>query len=225
MGRLVSGTGCRRAPLNTSKRASPQGKKSGSFIRKLGLTPKEANWYYQRLALSTASRNLYHSLQLLPWKKTQLVSQGWLPYSPEGLVLKKKKEQATKARPGILGLKSLRLRVDVVLRLLLPTVPFKCLARAQTVALLKSEQLLVWPPESLDSLALLLYCNPLFLGAKLFDISAFIQQGAAPGGRTLYYIFSLPGFSSWLVVFLPIGVAPGSASCVVSLESMFKSAA
>lgn len=121
--------------------------------------------------------------------------------------------------------KSLKLRVDLVLRLLLPTVPFRCLDKSSSRSLLKQETILVWPKESLDQLALLLYCNPMFLGTKLYDISAFIPKEASSTAKTVYYVFSLPLFSSWVTVFLNSGSRSGSTKGILSIETLFKSAA
>jgi hypothetical protein len=116
-------------------------------------------------------------------------------------------------------------RLDVFLRLLVPGVYFKVLLRKSAVEV-NPTAYLIWPNEALDILALTVYSNPLFLNSKLFDISAFANSGAAPG-VTLYYIFSIPLFSVWLVVFMTgrSFSAKKSPKNTVSIEMLFKSAA
>ena len=63
----------------------------------------------------------------------------------------------------------------------------------------------------------------MFANSKLFDISAYVGVASAV---TLYYIFLVPTFSSWLIVFLGAASrARGARSGVVSIEVLFKSAA
>jgi hypothetical protein len=110
-------------------------------------------------------------------------------------------------------------RIDIFLRLLMPATPFKVLVGADRGRM----GYVVWPAAHLDLLALSLHSNPLFANSKLFDISAYAGASSA---ITLYYIFSVPAFSSWLVLFL--GAASrvrGTRSGVVSIETLFKSAA
>lgn len=118
------------------------------------------------------------------------------------------------------------MRVDLAIRLLLPTVPFKAVSKKSASALLKNETILVWPQENLDQLGLILYSNPLFTNAKLFDISAYIRNES--GSHTVvYYIFNLPLFSTWLVLFIKYcsHQPKAGAGGLVSLELLFKSAA
>jgi hypothetical protein len=80
-------------------------------------------------------------------------------------------------------------RVDIFLRLLMPATPFKVLVGADR----GRTGYVVWPAAHLDLLALSLHSNPLFASSKLFDISAY---AGATSAVTLYYIFSVPAFSS-----------------------------
>lgn len=75
----------------------------------------------------------------------------------------------------------------------------------------------------MDVLALTLHSNPIFSGSKLFDLSAY---SANSGALTIYYVFSVPAFSSWLVVFVSVTSQSSKARAnVISVESLFKSAA
>lgn len=101
----------------------------------------------------------------------------------------------------------------------MPAAPFKILvggAREKTAYA-------VWPAQHLDVLALTLHANPVFANTKLYDISAYAAPDAAV---VVYYIFSVPIFSTWLVVFVGASTRKTSTRAgVVSIETLFKSAA
>jgi ribosomal protein S14 len=116
---------------------------------------------------------------------------------------------------------NLKSRIDVFLRLLLPTVFFFSLKKTHKTVLFNFYSFLFWPVVFLDLLAIIIFSNPIFLNVQFFDLSAFINSSLA-NKLTLYYTFKIPLFATWLVVFLPL-----TSSNVVapSLEILFKSLA
>lgn len=118
-------------------------------------------------------------------------------------------------------------RVDVFFRLLLPAALFVTVFKSYRSVFLNSYTYLIISPNTLDMFNLLLFSNPLFINTKLFDISAFINNLHSRTFKVLYYIYKLPTFSTWLVLFLPyenLVTNTGAPSKIISVEKLFKAA-
>jgi hypothetical protein len=118
-------------------------------------------------------------------------------------------------------------RVDVFFRLLLPATLFITVFKSYRSVFLNSYTNLIVAPNTLDMFNLLLFSNPIFINTQLFDISAFINNLNSRCFKVLYYIYKLPTFSTWLVLFLPyenLTNSIGAPSKVISVEKLFKAA-
>lgn len=118
-------------------------------------------------------------------------------------------------------------RVDVFFRLLLPATLFITVFKSYRSVFLNSYTYLIVAPNTLDMFNLLLFSNPIFINTQLFDISAFINNLNSRCFKVLYYIYKLPTFSTWLVLFLPyenLTNSIGAPSKVISVEKLFKAA-
>jgi len=85
---------------------------------------------------------------------------------------------------------------------------------------------LVWPVEFLDIIVLILKSNPFFLNSKLYDSSVFIQSKEAAFKKVTFYIFKIPLFSTWLIIFLNLNSALSNFQNkvkILSIETAFKS--
>jgi hypothetical protein len=121
----------------------------------------------------------------------------------------------------------LKYRMDLFLKLLIPAARFMVFKKRGGSVNFFFFDMVLWPGEFLDLLALMLYSNPIFLNSKYFDTSGFVRSGLAGASVFLYYIFKIPLFSAWLVLFIPGGM-PGSgrgSAKIISVESLFRGAA
>jgi ribosomal protein S14 len=128
------------------------------------------------------------------------------------------------AAQGRLG--SLKYRLDLFLKLLIPVSKFLVFKKKAPSAGVFFFSFILWPGEFLDLLALVLYANPVFLNTKYFDTSAFLKSKRRGLSLVLYYIFKVPLFSTWLVVFVETGDAARSSGSprVLSIETLFRGA-
>ena len=118
-------------------------------------------------------------------------------------------------------------RVDVFFRLLLPAAIFVTVFKSYRSVFLNTYTYLIISPQSLDIFNLLLFSNPLFINTKLFDISAFVNNLTAATFKVLYYVYKLPAFSTWLILFVPyesLSSNLASSPKVLSIEKLFKAA-
>ena len=115
----------------------------------------------------------------------------------------------------------LKSRIDVFLRLLLPSIFFFSLKKNSKTVVFNFYSFLFWPITFLDTLAITIFSNPIFLNTQFFDLSAFVSSKKS-SDITLYYIFKIPLFSTWLIIFVSLNKV---YSRVVSLEVLFKSIA
>ena len=118
-------------------------------------------------------------------------------------------------------------RVDVFFRLLLPAAIFVTVFKSYRSVFLNTYTYLIISPQSLDIFNLLLFSNPLFINTKLFDISAFVNNLTAATFKVLYYVYKLPAFSTWLILFVPYESLSSnltSSPKVLSIEKLFKAA-
>ena len=118
-------------------------------------------------------------------------------------------------------------RVDIFFRLLLPATLFVTVFKSYKSIFLNCYTYLIISPQSLDLFNLLLFSNPLFINTKLFDVSAFINNLSANTFKVLYYVYKLPSFSTWLVLFLPYENLTSNSKAlpkVLSVEKLFKAA-
>lgn len=112
--------------------------------------------------------------------------------------------------------------LSVYLRVLVPLAPFLVVKKKSQFLKTFTGTLLIWPGELLDTLALILYSNPIFFNTKLFDFSIFINKAS----YVLYYIFKVPLFSTWLVVFSNyshLGAPSSKNFNLISTETLFYS--
>ena len=118
-------------------------------------------------------------------------------------------------------------RVDVFFRLLLPAAIFVTVFKSYRSVFLNTYTYLIISPQSLDVFNLLLFSNPLFINTKLFDISAFVNNLTASTFKVLYYVYKLPSFSTWLILFVPyesLSSTLVSSPKILSIEKLFKAA-
>ena len=118
-------------------------------------------------------------------------------------------------------------RVDVFFRLLLPAAIFVTVFKSYRSVFLNTYTYLIISPQSLDVFNLLLFSNPLFINTKLFDISAFVNNLTTSTFKVLYYVYKLPSFSTWLILFVPyesLSSTLVSSSKILSIEKLFKAA-
>ena len=120
----------------------------------------------------------------------------------------------------------LKSRVDIFLRLLIPGCTFYILKKKVNTFFFFFSTVVIWPKEYLDILGLLLYSNTIFINTKLFDISGSSNSSKKENfGFFLYYIFKVPSFSTWIVAFVEKNLCAKGGRDVLSIESIFKSAA
>ena len=118
-------------------------------------------------------------------------------------------------------------RVDVFFRLLVPAALFVTVFKSYRAVFLNTYTYLIISPQSLDVFNLLLFSNPLFLNTKLFDISAFINNLTVSTFKVLYYVYKLPTFSTWLILFIPYENLSSNlitSPKILSIEKLFKAA-
>lgn len=118
-------------------------------------------------------------------------------------------------------------RVDVFFRLLLPVAVFVAVFKSYQSIFLNAYTYLIIAPQTLDMFNLLLFSNPLFINTKLFDISAFINSLSATSFKVLYYVYKLPTFSTWLILFVPyenLSSRSFVSTRILSVEKLFKAA-
>lgn len=118
-------------------------------------------------------------------------------------------------------------RVDVFFRLLVPAALFVTVFKSYKSVFLNTYTYLIISPQSLDVFNLLLFSNPLFLNTKLFDISAFINNLTTSTFKVLYYVYKLPTFSTWLILFTPYENLSSNLTTspkILSVEKLFKAA-
>ena len=118
-------------------------------------------------------------------------------------------------------------RVDVFFRLLVPAALFVTVFKSYRSVFLNTYTYLIIPPQSLDVFNLLLFSNPLFLNTKLFDVSAFINNVTTSTFKVLYYVYKLPTFSTWLILFIPYENLSSNlitSPKILSIEKLFKAA-
>lgn len=120
-------------------------------------------------------------------------------------------------------------RIDVFFRLLLPSALFTTITKSYETTLLNQFTYIAITPNFLDLFNLLLFSNPLFLNTKLFDISGFISNQGSQTFKVLYYVYKIPSFSSWLVLFAPfenisLKKQNNSQTKLISIEKLFKAA-
>ncbi len=133
----------------------------------------------------------------------------------------------TKGAAQTQSIGSLKYRLDLFLKLLAPASRFAIFKKKGASSNVFFFSFVLWPAEFLDLLALLFYSNPIFSNTKYFDTSAFLKQGRKRFTLVLYYVFKVPLFSSWLIVFVETGstTATKDAPRVLSLETLFRGAA
>jgi NADH:ubiquinone oxidoreductase subunit C len=118
-------------------------------------------------------------------------------------------------------------RVDVFFRLLVPAALFVTVFKSYRSVFLNTYTYLIISPQSLDVFNLLLFSNPLFLNTKLFDVSAFINNLTTSTFKVLYYVYKLPTFSTWLILFIPYENLSSNlitSPKILSIEKLFKAA-
>jgi len=120
----------------------------------------------------------------------------------------------------------LKSRIDIFIRLLVPGAAFLVLKKKLNTFFFFFSTIILWPKEYFDILSLILYSNIFFINTKLFDVTASNNIKKKKINFFLYYIFKVPVFSVWLVVFIELKKITGS-SCkgIISIETIFKSAA
>ena len=118
-------------------------------------------------------------------------------------------------------------RVDVFFRLLLPAALFVAVFKSYQSVFLNTYTYLIIAPQTLDVFNLLLFSNPLYMNTKLFDISAFINSVSATSFKVLYYVYKLPTFATWLIMFVPyenLSSRSFTSTKILSVEKLFKAA-
>jgi len=122
---------------------------------------------------------------------------------------------------------SLKYRMDLFLKLLAPASKFLLFRKKSPSSGVFFFSFILWPGEFLDILALILYSNPIFLNTKYFDTSAFLKNKSNGFSLVLYYVFKVPMFSTWLVIFIETGRTAGDSGKprVLSIETLFRGAA
>jgi len=139
------------------------------------------------------------------------------------------KNKATSIRKKVDLFKSkflLKSRIDIFIRLLIPGAFFLVLKKKLNTFFFFFSVVILWPKEYFDILSLILYSNIFFINTKLFDITASNNIKKKKINFFLYYIFKVPVFSVWLVIFIELKKTTGvSCKNVISIETIFKSAA
>ena len=182
---------------------------------------KKAVWlYYSNFLFFKSHISLGDLLTLskLFWKillvKKKLRTPAFTGYSP------------VQEKSGI-GEVTFSYRVDVFFRLLVPAALFVTVFKSYKSVFLNTYTYLIISPQSLDVFNLLLFSNPLFLNTKLFDISAFINNLTTSTFKVLYYVYKLPTFSTWLILFTPYENLSSNLTTspkILSVEKLFKAA-
>lgn len=109
----------------------------------------------------------------------------------------------------------------------MPVALFVTVFKSYRSVFLNTYTYLIISPQSLDVFNLLLFSNPLFLNTKLFDISAFINNLTVSTFKVLYYVYKLPTFSTWLILFIPYENLSSNlitSPKILSIEKLFKAA-
>ena len=91
---------------------------------------------------------------------------------------------------------TLKSRIDVFLRLLIPGCVFYILKKRVNTFFFFFSSVVLWPKEYLDILGLILYSNTVFINTSLFDLSGSINLKKKVYGFFLYYVFKVPTFST-----------------------------
>lgn len=127
---------------------------------------------------------------------------------------------------------NLNYQIDIFIRLLLPNLVFFSVFKQKKSVNSSAFSHLAISGEYLDIFSLLLYSNPLFINTMLYDISAFINSLKKNTFKTLYYVFKVPTFNTWLVLFIPYESLSASNFLekntnrlnLISIEKLFKAA-
>lgn len=120
---------------------------------------------------------------------------------------------------------NLKNRIDIVLKLLAPSTSFFILKKNFFNFNFFFFTHLIWPGEYLDILILLFKSNPFFINTKLYDSSLFFINTSTTFKKVIYYIFKIPLFSNWLVIFFNLESSLSNFSKklkVISIETAFK---
>lgn len=179
-------------------------------------------FYFEFLFFTTTSQLVSSNLLLnFCWPITSIKSTLLTAFSPSSASVNRKIDQTSI---------SFSYRIDVFLRLLLPSAMFTSITKSYENILLNQFTYMVITPNFIDLFNLVLFSNPLFLNTKLFDISGFISNTGTNSFKVLYYIYKVPSFSTWLVFFTPYENLTarksfGQQTKLISLEKLFKAAA
>lgn len=127
---------------------------------------------------------------------------------------------------------NLNYQIDIFIRLLLPNLVFFSVFKQKKSVNSSAFSHLAISGEYLDIFSLLLYSNPLFINTMLYDVSAFINSLKKNTFKTLYYVFKVPTFNTWLVLFVPyeslsatnFAEKTNNKLNLISIEKLFKSA-
>lgn len=127
---------------------------------------------------------------------------------------------------------NLNYQIDIFIRLLLPNLVFFSVFKQKKSVNSSAFSHLAISGEYLDIFSLLLYSNPLFINTMLYDVSAFINSLKKNTFKTLYYVFKVPTFNTWLVLFIPYESLSASNFLekntnrlnLISIEKLFKAA-